>query len=236
MYAIKLEGLSVTYQRDDFIIKNIEGQFKQGSMTAILGPNGAGKSTLLKTMVGFIKPTKGHVNIPAELKNEIGLLPQRSDIERSFPMTVYDLVALGAWRRVGLLKGYSSHERERIEQALKQVGMQEYRKKLIGTLSGGQLQRALFARLIVRDPKVFLLDEPFSAIDESTVADLMGLIKKWHVSGKTIITVLHDAELVKKNFPETLLLARQLVAWGNTADALNEANVDKARRLVLNGF
>lgn len=238
MCAIRLTDVAVGQRESssDFILKGIHGHFAQGSMTAILGPNGAGKSTLIKTVIGFLKPAQGAVDIQPALKQQMSLLPQLSEIDKSFPITVYDLVALGAWRRLGPFKSYSKAEQHRIQQALTQVGLQHHAQQLIGTLSGGQLQRALFARLIVRDPQIFLLDEPFAAIDEDTCEDLITLIKGWHQMGRTVIAVLHDAELVERIFPETLLLAGEQIAWGKTSEVLTEANLQYARKLALKGF
>lgn len=238
MFAIRLTDLTVGQRKSspDFILRGISGQFNQGSMTAILGPNGAGKSTLIKTIVGFLKPSSGKVEIAPSLDCQISLLPQLSEIDKSFPITVHDLVALGAWRRIGPFRSYSEEERTRIRHALAQVGLQHQAKQLIGTLSGGQLQRALFARLIVRDPQVFLLDEPLTAIDEDTCEDLVRIMQSWYQAGRTVIAVLHDAALVEKVFPETLLLAGEQVAWGKTADVLTEDNLQKARKLALKGF
>ncbi|NEN76609.1 metal ABC transporter ATP-binding protein [Pelistega sp. NLN82] len=238
MFAIRLEGVCVGKREntDDFILKDITGQFEQGSMTAILGPNGAGKSTLIKTISGFLKPIQGSITIADTLKNQLSLLPQLSEIDRSFPITVYDLVALGAWRRVGAFRGYSQQEKEKIATALEQVGLTAYANQLIGTLSGGQLQRALFARLIVRDPQVFLLDEPLTAIDEETEEQLVQIMQGWYKAGRTVMAVLHDAALVQRVFPQTLLLASEVVAWGETSTVLQEENLQKARRLVLRGF
>lgn len=237
-YAIRLTGVSVGHRRSssDFVIKNIVGQFDIGSMTAILGPNGAGKSTLIKTIVGFLKPSVGEVLINQSIRTQISLLPQLSDIDKSFPISVYDLVALGAWRRLGPFKAYDEQERQRIHHALYRVGLHHQAHQLIGTLSGGQLQRALFARLIVRDPQVFLLDEPFAAIDEATCEDLVQIMQEWHQAGRTVIAVLHDAELVARVFPQTLLLAGEQIAWGATAEVLTENNLQKARKVALKGF
>lgn len=238
MFAIRLTDLTVGQRRSsaDFILKGISGVFEQGSMTAILGPNGAGKSTLIKTIVGFLKPSSGTVEVASHLRDQMSLLPQLSEIDKGFPITVHDLVALGAWRRIGPFRSYSEQERSRIRHALAQVGLQHQAKQLIGTLSGGQLQRALFARLIVRDPQIFLLDEPLTAIDEDTCEDLVRIMQGWYQAGRTVIAVLHDAALVERSFPNTLLLAGEQVAWGKTSEVLTEDNLQKARKLALKGF
>ncbi|ETD68922.1 ABC transporter [Pelistega indica] len=238
MFAIRVSDLSVG-QRDNSqneILKKINGQFEKGSMTAILGPNGAGKSTLIKAITGVIQPSSGSIEIAPDLTSGIGLLPQKNEIDHAFPITVFDLVAMGAWKRVGAFRAYSSQERDYIHQALTSVGLQHNANQLIGTLSGGQFQRALFARLIVRRPDVYILDEPFTAIDEHTSAELMQIMLDWHATGKTVIVVLHDVELARQVFPQTLLLAREVVAWGETQSILTEDNLQKARRLALQGF
>ncbi len=238
MYAIRLDNVALGWRREtqDHILQGITGQFDQGSMTALVGPNGAGKSTLIKGLVQFIKPSQGSIQIAPGLREQMSLLPQLTDIDRSFPITVFDLVAMGAWRRLGFWRSYSRQEKQRIHEAIEQVGLGACREQLIGTLSGGQMQRALFARLIVRDAQILLLDEPFTAIDEHTQEDLMRIIQEWHQQGRTVITVLHDVSLARAAFPSALLLARQLVAWGDAQETLSEENLQSARRLVLKGF
>jgi len=158
-------------------------------------------------------------------------LPQTSDIDRSFPISVFDLVGTGLWRKVGFFGGIGKAAREKIAQALDAVGLSGFENRPIGTLSGGQMQRMLFARLLLQDARVIVLDEPFSAIDAKTAADLLGLVRRWHEEHRTVLAALHDLELVKANFPEALLLAREPVAWGKTAEVLTPDNWTKARRM-----
>lgn len=217
-------------------LSNVSGTFHEGSLTAILGPNGAGKSTLLKTVTGQLVARGGHVTIHEPFRGGISLLPQISDIDRSFPITTYDLVSMGAWRRVGAFRRYDKAEKQRIGDALATVGLTDKARDLISGLSGGQMQRALFARLIVCDAPVMILDEPFTAVDEGTCDLLLQILLGWHRQGRTVLVVLHDAALVRQCFPQTLLLARQVVAWGETAAVLTDANLDRARSLALGGF
>ncbi len=217
-------------------LTGVTGRFQEGSLTAILGPNGAGKSTLLKTVTGQLTPRAGNVIIHKPFTGGISLLPQISDIDRSFPITTYDLVSMGAWRRVGALRRYDRAEKQRIRDALETVGLTDKARDLISNLSGGQMQRALFARLIVCDAPVMILDEPFTAVDEGTCSLLLQILLGWHREGRTVLVVLHDAQLVRQYFPQTLLLARQVVAWGDTTAVLTEANLDRARSLALGGF
>jgi zinc/manganese transport system ATP-binding protein len=162
---------------------------------------------------------------------DIAYLPQAADIDRTFPISVYDLVGLGLWDRKGFFGGIGRDDHHAIEAAIGAVGLTGFEQRPIGTLSGGQMQRMLFARLLLQDARLIVLDEPFSAIDAKTCADLIALVMRWHREHRTILVALHDLELVKTNFPETLLLAREPVAWGKTAEVLTAENWAKARHM-----
>ena len=148
----------------------------------------------------------------------IAYLPQAAEIDRTFPINVYDMVAMGLWRRTGLFGGIDREARDRIEQAIAAVGLTGFEDRSIATLSGGQMQRMLFARLLLQDARVIVLDEPFNAVDAKTSADLFDLVQRWHGEQRTVLTAMHDIDFVRANFPETLLLAREPVAWGRTVD------------------
>jgi zinc/manganese transport system ATP-binding protein len=212
-------------------VRNVSGRFEPGSMTAIIGPNGAGKSTLIKGVMGVLRPASGAVRVTGAPRDELAWLPQAGDLDRSFPVTVLDMVAMGAWRRTGAWRRVSADEVDRTYEALAAVGMAEHANRIIGTLSGGQMQRALFARLLLQDAHVLLLDEPFTAIDSHTTEDLMRVLEHWHEQGRSVIAVLHDMDLVRDHFPQTLLLAGEVVAWGPTADVLTRENLMRARQL-----
>lgn len=202
----------------------------RGALLAIVGPNGAGKSTLLKGIAGILPVLSGTVRV--EPGQRMAYLPQSSEVDRSFPLSVHDLAAMGLVGRIGLFAGLGRAEHALIARALADVGLLGFERRPIGTLSGGQMQRALFARLILQDADFLLLDEPFAAVDARTTADLMHLIRRWHEERRTVIAVLHDMELVRHNFPDTLLLARRAVAWGRTAECLTGLNLKAARELV----
>jgi zinc/manganese transport system ATP-binding protein len=182
-------------------------------------------------VVGVIKPLAGRIERNGVRPQDIAYLPQVIEIDRSFPINVYDLVAMGLWRRRGLFGGIGRADRARVDAAIAAVGLSGFEARAIGTLSGGQMQRALFARLLLQDARVILLDEPFNAIDARTAADLFALVERWHGEGRTVVAALHDLDLVRKGFPQTLLLAREPVAWGTTADVLTSENLLKARRM-----
>ena len=164
-------------------------------------------------------------------KEDIAYLPQIAEIDRSFPINVYDVVAMGLWRAKGAFGGIGGKDHQAIEAAIAAVGLTGFERRPIGTLSGGQMQRLLFARLLLQDARVIVLDEPFTAIDAKTAADLLGLVRKWHGERRTVLAALHDIDLVRANFPQALLLAREPVAWGATSEVLTADNLAKARRM-----
>ena len=212
-------------------VHHLDGTVAAGSLTAIIGPNGSGKSTLLKGMAGLLKPLGGAIDRSGVKPGDMAYLPQQSEIDRSFPASVIDLVSLGLWRKRGMFGGVTRDDREAIDRALAAVGLDGFQRRGIDTLSGGQLQRSLFARVLVQDARLILLDEPFNAIDSRTVNDLVALIRRWHGEERTVLTVLHDLHLVREHFPRTLLLARHPVAWGDTVEVLRPENLLRARHL-----
>jgi len=228
--ALQFRNLTLGYDRHP-AVHHLTGTVENGALLAVIGPNGAGKSTLLKGIVGALSPLDGTIERAQARKQDIAYLPQIAEIDRSFPITVYDLVAMGLWRRAGLFGGISRREREEIEQAISAVGLEGFEDRAIGTLSGGQMQRALFARLLLQDAQLILLDEPFASLDAKTISDLLDLIRRWHGERRTVLIVLHDLDLARSQFPETLLLARQAVAWGRTQDVLTAENLLKARQM-----
>src|SRR5215470_16934983 len=193
--------------------------------------SGAGKSTLFKAIAGLLPPLAGQIDRSGLRPQDIAYLPQAAEIDRSFPINVYDMVAMGLWRRTGLFGGIDRAGGATIERAIAAVGLTGFEGRAIGSLSGGQMQRMLFARLVLQDARVIVLDEPFSAIDAKTSADLFAMVQRWHAEQRTVLTALHDVDFVRNNFPETLLLAREPVAWGDTAKVLTAENLLLARRM-----
>jgi zinc/manganese transport system ATP-binding protein len=228
MPALRFHNLTLGYERHP-AVHHLDGMVGDGALLAVVGPNGAGKSTLLKGIAGVLQPLAGSIERDGFDTRDIAYLPQVPDIDRSFPITVYDMVAMGLWRSRGMLGGIGGKDRDIIEGAIAAVGLTGFERRAIGTLSGGQMQRLLFARVLVQDARLVVLDEPFAAVDVKTSADLLGLIRRWHSDGRTVLAALHDIDLVRANFPETLLLAREPVAWGPTASILTAENLNKAR-------
>ena len=227
---LQFRNLTLGYDRHP-AVHHLDGAVQSGSLTAVVGPNGAGKSTLFKGVVGVIKPLAGRIERNGVRTEDIAYLPQVAEIDRTFPISVYEMVAMGLWRRKGLFGGIGAADRDAVEAAIAAVGLTGFEPRPIGTLSGGQMQRMLFARLLLQDARVIVLDEPFNAIDAKTCADLLDLVRRWHTEKRTVLAAMHDLEMVKANFPESLLLAREPVAWGATAEVLTPENMLKARRM-----
>lgn len=228
--ALRFENLTLGYDSHP-AVHHLNGCIPSGSLMAIVGPNGAGKSTLLKAVAGAIPPFEGRVHLDGIWRRDIAYLPQQAEIDRSFPIGVFDIVAMGLWQQRGAFGGFRRSDKDFVARAISAVGLEGFETRTLDSLSGGQLQRALFARLLVQDAPLILLDEPFTSIDAKTSADLIRLIERWHGEQRTIIAVLHDLQQVKTHFPQTLLLARRAVAWGDTAAVLSPENLLKARAM-----
>lgn len=226
--SVILNNVTISYARHP-AIHHISGEFKAGSLTAITGPNGAGKSTLLKAIAGVIPVREGSITVQGTSHDRIAYLPQSTIYERDFPLSVLHLVCTGAWRETG---GYSAITPQLITQAmnaLEEVGMSASAKRNLSTLSAGQFQRVLFARLLMQDASLILLDEPFNALDSSTVEHLLGVVANWHTQGKTVLCILHDINQIKKVFPQCMLLARECLGWGSTQSVLQSGQFADAR-------
>jgi len=225
--SLQFDDLTLGYHTHP-AVHHLAGTVESGSLTAVVGPNGSGKSTLLKGIAGVLAPMSGAVRRPDGLR--IAYLPQQSEIDKTFPASVSELISLGLWSKRGLLGRFRAEDRQAVTDALTAVGLEGFDSRPIDTLSGGQFQRTLFARVLVQDAQLILLDEPFNAIDAKTIGDLLALIQRWHAEGRTVMVVVHDLDLVRRSFPETLLLARRLVAWGPTRTTLTTENLARARR------
>ena len=229
--GITLRDVTIAYDRHP-AVHHVDGRFEPGSLTALVGPNGAGKSTLLKAIVGALRPASGVIDHGGLHRGDLGYLPQAAEIDRSFPLTVGDTVILGAWRTIGALRAVDPATGRRAQEALSAVGLEGFDHRPVSALSVGQFQRVLFARLLVQDAPVILLDEPFAAIDARTTSDLLDLVRRWHGEGRTVVAALHDLEQVRACFPQVLLLAREQVAWGRTDAGLSPANLLRARSMA----
>jgi zinc/manganese transport system ATP-binding protein len=214
---VVLHDVTVRYGRR-VALEAVSGEFAAGSLTAIVGANGAGKSTLLGAIARVVRLARGVVKCAA--RQRMAFLPQLAALDTDYPLTAAELITLGGWREFGVFRAPGSALRVRAAAAAETVGLAERLGRPIGELSAGELQRALFARLILQDAAVILLDEPFAAVDARTVSVLLDQVTRWHREGRTVIAVLHDLDLVRARFPSTLVLAGRCVAWGRTETVL----------------
>jgi zinc/manganese transport system ATP-binding protein len=198
-------------------LDGVSGEFRAGSLTAVVGANGAGKSTLLAAIAGSARLARGTIERSA---GSLAYLPQRTPIDTDYPMTVAELIMLGAWRAFGVFRAPDRATWARLAGVADVIGLTGRLERRIDALSVGELQRALFARLILQDAATLLLDEPFAAVDEQTAEVLLQQVMRWHQDGRTVIAVLHDLDMVRRWFPATMVLARQCIAWGPTESAL----------------
>lgn len=226
--ALITHDLTLGYDRHP-AVHHLDFRLAAGSLTAVVGPNGAGKSTLLKALSGEIRPLGGRIETGAQ---RIAYLPQLQEVDRSFPIPVGGFVAMGLWHRAGAFGRIAGDARERVSGALGAVGLSGFERRPIAALSGGQMQRVMFARLLLQDADLILLDEPFTALDARTTAELLEVVGAWHGEERTVLAVLHDMDTVRAHFPDTLLLAREKVAHGATAQVLTAQNLFRARQMA----
>jgi zinc/manganese transport system ATP-binding protein len=225
--GIEVRNVSVRHGRH-VALEGVNGRFAAGSLTAVVGPNGAGKSTLLNVLSGLTRPNRGEVVCAARRRRRMAYLQQQTELDRDFPVTVAELVGLGMWRDFGALRAPQRVVTDQVVEAVGAVGLLDSIDRRIGELSVGQMRRAFFARLMLLDAEVMLLDEPFAAVDTRTVESLLTMMARWHEEGRTIIAVMHEFDQVRAHFPSTLLLMRSPIAWGDTSTVLTEDNLEKA--------
>jgi len=226
--AICLRNITLTYDSHP-AVHHLTATIPDGALLAIVGPNGAGKSTLLNALAGLTPVSEG--DIEGLNPRDVAYLPQQSALDKGFPISVAELVATGLWQQSGFGSSMTGAQYRECEAATDAVGLTGFGRRMINTLSGGQLQRALFARVLLQNQPIILLDEPFNAIDARTVEDLTQVIKLWHEGKRTVVMVTHDLEHVRQHCPQTLLLARECLAFGETAKVLTVDNLRRARQM-----
>ncbi|MEQ1705646.1 MAG: ABC transporter ATP-binding protein [Rickettsiales bacterium] len=223
-FAVKLNNLTIAYNRQP-AVHHVSGEFKTGELSAITGANGAGKSTLLKAMAGILPVFEGSIEFSDIIRSSMAYMPQAADMQRDFPVNILQMVCSGFWQQSGNFGKISKEQRKQALQALADVGLNGFENRNLDSISAGQFQRALFARIIVQNARLILLDEPFTAIDTNTTTALLKIIHGWHKEERTVICVLHDFEQIKQHFTDCLLLARETIAWGNPHEVLKPENL-----------
>lgn len=219
--GLVLHNLTLSYERHP-AIHHLSGTFEGGSLTAILGPNGAGKSTLLRALAHLHPIDEGHIHRYGLSLDASAYLPQAMNLEKDFPINVGQMIMQGFFKERSFYTwALSAEQKIRYENALTQTHLKSLEHKPVRTLSLGQLQRARWARLIVQNAQLILLDEPFTGLDEKTTTDLLQLLVYWKKQGRTIIAAIHDEQMAQKYFSHTLLLYKNAVNWGSTINVFH---------------
>lgn len=218
--VLSAANLCVGY-RDKAIINDVTFSINKGDVLAVVGHNGAGKTTLIKTLLGVIPALSGHmIWSQKKQKNAVAYLGQLTEFDRKFPVRVRDIATMGAWHNLGFLGGISRDQQKSVDAALDRCGLTDISHTPIHELSSGQLQRALFARTMVQDAPVILLDEPFAAVDQTTEEKLLSLIGEWSREGRAIVLVLHDLTAVLSHTSKALLVGDGRASFGPTTQVL----------------
>ncbi len=228
MNAIEIKNLTVAYG-ENIALEDLNLNIEVGSLMALVGPNGAGKSTLIKTILKFLKQITGEIKINAKT---LAYVPQRNSVDWDFPTTLFDVVEMGCYGRVGLFKRVSKEEKQKVLKAIEQVGMLEFKDRQISELSGGQQQRAFIARALVQEADIYLMDEPFQGVDSITEKSIVEILKQLKAEGKTIIVVHHDLQTVPTYFESVALINKAVIVSGKVSEVFTQENIDVTYRKI----
>ena len=221
---VQCESLTIGY-RGVPLISDMSFSLKAGEICGVVGHNGAGKSTFIKSIIGLSTPLSGTVSWHDNAPAKCAYLDQNSDFDGQFPIRVRDLVTMGAWHGLGFWSNINAHKHALIGKALAQTDLEHMADRPVYECSSGQLQRCFFARAIVQDAPVIILDEPFAAVDQTTEAKLFEIIKQWREQGRGLIIALHDVSVVKGLCDTTLLLGQSQSLFGKSHDVLTTQNL-----------
>jgi manganese/iron transport system ATP-binding protein len=228
--ALFMDNIHLAYN-GNVVLQNVNLRIQAGELVAVVGPNGAGKTTLLKIIVGVLKPNRGKVNIFGHMPGGhvcIAYVPQRSQVDWSFPVTVDEVVMMGRIRKIGPFRWPQKKDWGFIRQALRQVGMSEYADRQIGELSGGQQQRVFLAQALAQEAEIILLDEPFTGLDISSQEAIIAMLHELKQTGVTILVSTHDLSLANEHFDKVVLINRRLVAFGKPTEVFIRPNLLEA--------
>ena len=226
MNAIEIKNLTVAYG-ENIALEDFNLDVEIGSLMALVGPNGAGKSTLIKTILKFLKQITGEIKIN---RKNLAYVPQRNSVDWDFPTTLFDVVEMGCYGRVGLFKRVNKEEKAKVLKAIEQVGMLEFKDRQISELSGGQQQRAFIARALVQEADIYLMDEPFQGVDSTTEKSIVDILKKLKSEGKTLLVVHHDLQTVPTYFESVTFINKTVIASGKVKEVFTQENIDKTYR------
>lgn len=230
MFPVELDNVTVAYHKKP-VLQDISLQVPEGKLIGIIGPNGAGKSTLIKTILGLVPRASGDISIYGkdykDQRTRIGYVPQRGSVDWDFPTSPLDVVLMGRYGRIGLLKRSKKADVEMAKAALTKVGMHDYAKRQISQLSGGQQQRVFLARALCQNADIYFMDEPFAGVDAATERAIMTLLAELKEKGKTVLVVHHDLQTAEDYFDWILLLHLRKIAFGPTENVFTIENLQK---------
>ncbi|AMF99102.1 MULTISPECIES: manganese/iron ABC transporter ATP-binding protein [Vibrio] len=242
MAGIKVSDISVTYRNGHTALYDASFSLPKGSITALVGVNGSGKSTLFKSIMGFVPVSQGSVEIlgmPAKKalkQNVVAYVPQSEEIDWNFPVLVEDVVMMGRYGHMGLLRIPKQTDHDMVTAALDRVNMTAFRKRQIGELSGGQKKRVFLARALAQESDVILLDEPFTGVDVQTEEQIMALLRDLRDEGKVMLVSTHNLGSVPDFCDRTVLINRTVLASGMTSEIFTPENLELAFGGVLRHF
>lgn len=238
---LDIEHVNAGYN-GNLALRDLTFQVAHGGQVAVVGPNGAGKSTLFKVLVGLLPLRSGQIFIhgqPLGLHRDcVAYVPQRSEVDWRFPISAYEVVMMGRFRRQGWLRRADAADREAVARSLEQMGIAHLARQPIGDLSGGQQQRVFLARALAQEPHILLMDEPFTGVDLATQEATLELLTRLKEKQVTVMVSTHDLNLAAQRFEQVLLLNRRLVSFGPAAQALSTEAIQQAfgeRVLFLDG-
>lgn len=226
MNAIEIKNLTVAYG-ENIALENFNLDIEVSCLMALVGPNGAGKSTLIKTMLKFLKQITGEIKINGKT---LAYVPQRNSVDWDFPTTLFDVVEMGCYGRVGLFKRINKEEKQKVLKAIEQVGMLDFKDRQISELSGGQQQRAFIARALVQEADIYLMDEPFQGVDSTTEKSIVDILKKLKSEGKTLLVVHHDLQTVPTYFEYVTFINKTVITSGKVDKVFTQENIAKTYR------
>ncbi|WHX26815.1 metal ABC transporter ATP-binding protein [Virgibacillus halodenitrificans] len=229
--SISVDQLHVSYYGKE-AVRDVSFSIMPGSLVGIIGPNGAGKSTLLKAVLGLVPSDKGIVKVRGEevklVRKKLAYVPQRSNIDWDFPISVIDTVLIGTYPKLKIFKRPKKEDKKLAMECLEKVGMAEFKDRQIGELSGGQQQRVFLARALAQQAEIFFLDEPFVGIDISSEETIIKVLKELRDQGKTILVVHHDLSKANDYFQQLILLNQELIKFGNVDEVMSPETISRA--------
>ncbi|MGN7774352.1 manganese/iron ABC transporter ATP-binding protein [Phyllobacterium sp. 22552] len=240
--GISVKGATVIYRNGHTALRDATFEIPTGTITALVGVNGSGKSTLFKAIMGFIKASEGTISVlrqsvnEALKKNLVAYVPQSEDIDWNFPVLVEDVVMMGRYGHMGMMRIAKAADRQAVSDALARVGMTDFRKRQIGELSGGQKKRVFLARALAQDGRVILLDEPFTGVDVKTEEAIIILLRALRDEERVILVSTHNLGSVPEFCDRTVLLNRTVLAYGPTAETFTQKNLERTFGGVLRHF